>query len=143
MQVKGLLANKGREVATISQERTVEDALQLLRERGIGALVVTGPKPPLVGILSERDVVRALATDGVDALTKSVLDVMSTSITTCGESTTIDSLMALMTNKRIRHVPVVVDGELRGIISIGDVVKSRVDELETEKRELIEYVSAR
>ncbi|HEY5303497.1 MAG TPA: CBS domain-containing protein [Acidimicrobiales bacterium] len=143
MQVKGLLANKGREVATISQERTVEDALQLLRERGIGALVVTGPKPPLVGILSERDVVRALATDGVDALTKSVLDVMSTSITTCGESTTIDSLMALMTNKRIRHVPVIEDGELRGIISIGDVVKSRVDELETEKRELIEYVSAR
>jgi CBS domain-containing protein len=143
MQVKELLAKKGREVATISQERTVEDALQLLRERGIGALVVTGPKPPLVGILSERDVVRALATDGVEALTKSVSDVMSTSLTTCGESTTIDSLMALMTNKRIRHVPVVEDGELRGIISIGDVVKSRVDELETEKRELIEYVSAR
>lgn len=143
MQVKELLANKGREVATISQERTVEDALQLLRERGIGALVVTGPKPPLAGILSERDVVRALATDGVDALTRAVSDVMSTSLTTCGESTTIDSLMALMTNKRIRHVPVVEDGELRGIISIGDVVKSRVDELENEKRELIEYVSAR
>jgi CBS domain-containing protein len=143
MQVKELLANKGREVATISQERTVEDALQLLRERGIGALVVTGPQPPLVGILSERDVVRALAIDGVDALATSVSDVMSTSITTCSESTTIDSLMAVMTNKRIRHVPVVEGGELRGIISIGDVVKWRVDELENEKRELIEYVSAR
>ncbi len=143
MQVKELLASKGREVATISQERTVDDALHLLRERGIGALVVTGPTPPLVGIFSERDAVRALATDGVEALTMYVSDVMSTSVTTCGESTTIDSLMAMMTNKRIRHVPVVENGDLRGIISIGDVVKSRVDELENEKRELIEYVSAR
>jgi CBS domain-containing protein len=143
MQVKDILSIKGHEVATISQERSVADAVQLLRERGIGALVVTGPVPPLSGILSERDVVRALALQGADVVGVSIGDLMSTTVTTCSGTATIDSLMALMTQRRIRHVPVVDDGVLTGMISIGDVVKCRVDELEHEKRELIDYVSAR
>ena len=143
MQVKEILSTKGREVATISQDRTVSDGLRLLRERGIGALIVTGAIGPLVGIFSERDVVRALAADGPDALAKSIADLMSTEVTTCSETTTVDSLMALMTDKRIRHVPVLDNGVLTGMVSIGDVVKCRVDELEHDKRDLIEYVSAR
>jgi CBS domain-containing protein len=142
-QVKEILAKKGRDVATISQGSSVVDGLRLLRERGIGALVVTGPSARLVGILSERDVVRALAESGPDALAMNVADLMSTAVTTCREETSIDSLMALMTEKRIRHVPVLDQGELSGMISIGDVVKWRVDELEHEKQELIEYVTAR
>lgn len=143
MQVREILEKKGREVATISQVRTVSDAVALLRERGIGALIVTGMTAPLVGIFSERDVVRAIATNGTDALAMTVADFMSTAVTTCHEATTIDSLMALMTEKRIRHVPVVENGALSGMVSIGDVVKWRVDELEHEKRELIDYVTAR
>lgn len=143
MQVRDILAHKGREVATISQERSVSDGLRMLRERGVGALVVTGPTPPLTGIFSERDAVRALALDGAHALDTEIANLMSTTVTTCGDATTIDSLMALMTDQRVRHVPVVNDGVLAGMISIGDVVKCRVDELEHEKRELLDYVSGR
>ena len=142
-QVREILTAKGRDVATISRERTVGDALALLRERGIGAVIVTGATPPLVGIFSERDAVRALAKHGAPALTMTVADLMSVQVTTCDESTSVDSLMAMMTAMRIRHVPVIDHGALSGMVSIGDVVKSRVDELEHDKRELIEYVSAR
>ena len=105
--------------------------------------MVTGASAPLVGIFSERDAVRAIAVHGGEALAMSVADFMSSDVATCTESTTIDSLMAMMTERRIRHVPVVDDAILVGLVSIGDVVKHRVDELENEKRELIEYVSAR
>ena len=143
MRVSDLLAVKGREVATISQESTVADALAVLREHGIGAIVVTSSVAPLSGILSERDVVRALAIHGAAALDMAVSDLMSTTVTTCAEETSVDELMALMTERRIRHVPVVVDAALVGLVSIGDVVKARVDELERERRELIDYVNAR
>lgn len=141
--VKEILATKGHDVASIALDCSVMDGLRLLRERGIGALVVTSPSSPLAGIFSERDVVRALADMGPTALTMSVATLMSTDVTTCAEETPIDSLMVLMTDQRIRHVPVVREGHVTGLISIGDVVKWRVDELEQEKRELIEYVSAR
>ncbi len=143
MQVSSLLESKQQDVATISQERTVNDALQLLKERGIGALVVTGPKPPLVGIFSERDVVRALATSGADALNMTVAELMSTDVKTCDVTATVTELMGLMTERRIRHVPVVHEQQLVGMISIGDVVKARFDELEHEKKDLLDYVSAR
>lgn len=143
MQVKEILAKKGRDVATVSQGRTVGDGVRLLRERGIGALVVTGTSGPLVGIFSERDVVRVLGAHGAAALDMTIADVMSATVTTCAEATTIDSLMSLMTERRIRHVPVIENDVLVGMISIGDVVKWRVDELENEKRDLIEYVTAR
>ena len=142
MQVSNLLTTKGRDVATISQERNVTDALLLLKERGIGALVVTGRTPSLAGILSERDVVRALAESGEAVLQLTVADLMSKEITTCAESTTVEELMGLMTEHRIRHVPVVEDGQLVGMVSIGDVVKARVDELEHEKKDLLDYVSS-
>jgi len=143
VNVAHLLATKGRDVATINQERTVRDAVAMLKERGIGALVVVGGTGPLTGILSERDVVRAFAREGADALDLRVAALMSTSVTTCDESTSVNELMTTMTEKRIRHVPVVQGGLLVGIVSIGDVVKARVTELENEKRDLLEYVSAR
>jgi CBS domain-containing protein len=143
MNVSNLLATKGREVATISQERSVTDALAILKERGVGALVVTGSLPPLVGILSERDIVRALATQGVDALDADVAELMTSEVRVCDEDTSMASLMGLMTEHHIRHVPVVQDGKLAGLVSIGDVVKARLDELESDKQELLDYVSAR
>ena len=143
MQVKDILSKKGREVTTIAQAALVADGVRLLRERGVGALVVTDPSGSLTGIISERDVVRVLGENGATALDMSVADVMSTAVTTCVEATTIDTLMSLMTERRIRHVPVMDDGTLVGMISIGDVVKWRVDELENDKRDLIEYVTAR
>jgi CBS domain-containing protein len=143
VQVSSLLEIKRQDVATISQERSVSDALQLLKERGIGALVVTGPTPPLVGIFSERDAVRALATSGADALNMTVAQLMSTDVQTCDVTTTVTELMGLMTERRIRHLPVVHDQQLVGMISIGDVVKARFDELEHEKKDLLDYVSAR
>ena len=143
MQVSSLLEIKHQDVVTISQERTVNDALLLLKERGIGALVVTGPKPPLAGIFSERDAVRALATSGAAALNMTVAQLMSTDVKTCDVTTTVTELMGLMTERRIRHLPVVHEQQLVGMISIGDVVKARFDELEHEKRDLLDYVSAR
>lgn len=143
MRVSNILQSKGNDVATISRERSVADAVAMLRERGVGALVVTGSTPPLAGMFSERDVVRALATRGEQVLTMSVADLMSTEITTCREDSSVTELMSLMTSHRIRHVPVVKDNALIGLISIGDVVKARLDELEHEKKELLDYVSAR
>ena len=143
MRVSNLLATKGHDVATISQERSVSDAVQMLKERRIGALIVTGADAPLTGIFSERDVVRALAESGAAALDLKVADLMSTEVTTCDESTSVTDLMGLMTAKRIRHVPVVHEGQLVGMVSIGDVVKARFDELEHEKQDLLDYVSAR
>ena len=143
MQVSSLLESKQQDVATISQERTVNDALMLLKERSIGALVVTGPTPPLVGIFSERDAVRALASSGADALNMTVAELMSSDVKTCDVTTTVTELMGLMTERRIRHVPVVHENQLVGMISIGDVVKARFDELEHEKKDLLDYVSAR
>ncbi len=143
MRVSHLLATKGHDVATISQERTVAEAVALLKERRIGAVVVTGKTPPLVGILSERDVVRALATHGEGALVLKVADLMSREVSVCTADSELTTLMVTMTERRFRHVPV-IDGEsLVGIISIGDVVKARLEELEHDKRDLLAYVSGR
>jgi len=143
MKVSNLLATKGHDVATISQERSMGDALTMLKERRIGALIVTGAAPPLVGIFSERDAVRALATSGADALAFTVARLMTSDVTVCDEDTSVTDLMGLMTERRIRHVPVVNEGHLVGMVSIGDVVKARFDELEHDKKELLDYVSAR
>lgn len=142
MHVSDLLATKGGDVATISEGRSVTDALSMLKQRGIGALVVTGAVPPLVGIFSERDVVRAIAQRGADALHETVADLMSSDVTVCDERTTVTELMGLMTDRRVRHVPVVHEGRLVGVVSIGDVVKARLDELEHDNKELLEYVTA-
>ncbi len=143
MFVRDLLAVKGRDVATISMERTVGDAIAMLRERDIGAVVVTGGQGPLAGILSERDVVRALVGHGATTLELPVSTLMSATVTTCTQDTSLNDLMATMTDRHIRHVPVLDEGRLAGLVSIGDVVKARVDELEAVRRELLDYVNAR
>ena len=143
MNVAALLDAKGHHVATIDHTAPVTEALDAMDRIDIGALVVTGANPPFVGIISERDVVRHLAKDGASILTSPVSALMSSSVTSCEPSTSTTTLMGIMTEHRIRHVPVLDEGQLVGLVSIGDVVKARFDELEREKRDLLDYVSAR
>lgn len=143
MDVASLLATKGRAVFTIAQSARLTDAIGKLHDERVGALIVTGDTPPFAGLLSERDIVRHLATVGAERLGDPVSALMTTDVVTCTTQTTMIELMGLMTEGRIRHIPVVEDGELVGLVSIGDVVKARLDELEREKRDLLEYVSAR
>jgi CBS domain-containing protein len=139
MQVASILAGKGSEVATISPDASVAEAVEQLRSLGVGALVVSTDGRTLVGIVSERDVVRRLAADAAGALSLPVKDVMTTSVHTCRVDDAVERLMVMMTEHRIRHVPVLVDGELAGIVSIGDVVKERLGQLERENQALYEY----
>ncbi len=141
MMVGFILEKKGRDVATISGSATVSAAADQLTTRRIGALVVSEDQRTISGILSERDIVAAVAEHGPTVLMRRVSEIMSSPVLTCQPNATVDSLMALMTNKRVRHVPVVVDGELAGLVSIGDVVKHRVEELQIEARTLHDYIS--
>lgn len=141
MHVAGLLRNKGDDVATVAPTATVGVVVAALAERKVGALVVSGDGTSVDGIVSERDVVRALADQGHAVLDAEVATIMTRTVVTCDMSTTVDELSTLMTEGRHRHVPVVVDGALSGIVSIGDVVKSHISELEQEKQTLHEYIS--
>lgn len=142
MNVQSILANKGADVATIAQTSTLADAVQQLRDRGIGALVVSSDSRAIEGILSERDITRALAAHGAGALGRTVGSAMSTDVVTCAVADGVERLMMLMTDRRIRHLPVIDDdANLTGIISIGDVVKTRLGELENENKALFEYIT--
>lgn len=144
MHVQHILKVKGTAVATIDPEATLGDATASLRDHGVGALVVSRDGRTIVGIVSERDVVRALAAHGASTLGHDVASAMSTTVTTCRGQDTVDELMEMMTELRVRHVPVVGDlGYLEGIISIGDVVKARVGQLELENNQLHDYIQAR
>jgi CBS domain-containing protein len=127
-------------VITVSPDTTVRDLVALLVEKNIGAVLVATHERPVAGIVSERDVVRGLA-DGPGVLDRPVSDLMTAEVVTAEPHQSVHELMKLMTQRRIRHVPVVTDGELQGIVSIGDVVKSRIDELEFERDQLESYVS--
>jgi CBS domain-containing protein len=140
MRIKELLKAKGSDVVTVTPESTVRDLVSLLVDKRIGAVIVSAPGQPVAGIVSERDIVRGLA-DGAQVLSKPVSDIMTGDVVTADPGQTVHDLAKLMTERRIRHVPVVVDGELKGIVSIGDVVKSRIDELEFERDQLESYVS--
>ena len=140
MRVAEILNRKGSDVATVTPEATIGAAVETLRHHGIGAVVVSVDGSSVDGILSERDVVRALDTSTVDLLERPVSEVMTGGVVTCSPGDTIESLMSLMTEKRIRHLPVVRDGGLVGIVSIGDVVKHRVSQLEDETRLMEEYI---
>jgi CBS domain-containing protein len=148
--IEHILHRKGRAVETIPTGASVADAVARLHERNIGALIVTGDgpdegAPAVVGILSERDVVRALGAPGADSaalLAQPVDSLMSTDVATCNPRATVDELMRLMTDRRIRHVPVLDGGDLAGIVSIGDIVKSRIDELQAETDTLHEYLTS-
>jgi CBS domain-containing protein len=141
MNVETILRSKGREVATIRPHETVGAAVNELVSRNIGALVVSENGESVDGIISERDIVHALAARGTDLMSLKVGEVMTKPVVTCDPTDSVDRLMAEMTNRRIRHFPVVRDGRLCGIVSIGDVVKSRLDEVEYEARSLRSFIA--
>jgi CBS domain-containing protein len=140
MTVKEILSHKGVDVVTTDPHASIADAVKLLAARRIGAVVVTGADRRIVGILSERDIVRALADKGSGALDAPVAEVMTRKVDTCSLTQTVSELMEQMTSGKFRHVPVVEQGRLAGIISIGDVVKSRVQEMEQESAALKDYI---
>lgn len=140
MRIADILRTKGSTVATVTQTTTVVGLLGELANGNIGAMVVIAPEG-VVGIVSERDVVRQLHEHGPDLLRRSVADIMSTAVLTCGLDDRVDDLAALMTNNRVRHVPVLDGGRLVGIVSIGDVVKNRMEELQDERRQLQAYIT--
>ena len=140
MTVSIILAEKGREVVTIEPGASLADAAQLLAEKRIGAALIIGADRRIVGILSERDIVRALAKRGAAVLDEPVSATMTREVETCNESETISSIMARMTAGKFRHVPVVEQGRLAGIVSIGDVVKHRLREMERESAAMRDYI---
>jgi CBS domain-containing protein len=143
MLIVTMLRTKGDFVATIRPTSTVRDLLGLLAEQRIGAAVVT-VDDAIAGIVSERDVVRRLADDGGALLDRQVSDIMTPDVVTCTRETSVEDLARTMTDRRIRHVPVVdAEGALAGIVSIGDVVKSRISELESERDDLVGYIGTR
>ncbi|MEO1062365.1 MAG: CBS domain-containing protein [Actinomycetota bacterium] len=141
MDVRGILRAKGNEVATIAPGDTVAAAVDLLRSAGIGAVVVSRDGEAVDGILSERDIVRGLADRGTSLLADEVRQICTQQVRTAGLDDTTDQLMAAMTSGRFRHLPVLDDGKLAGIVSIGDIVKHRVSELEGLTEDLKSYVS--
>jgi CBS domain-containing protein len=140
MQVAEILRRKGNDVATVAPADTVGTAVEVLRDRGVGALVVTADGTAIDGIISERDIVRALGKSTAELLSRPTSDIMTAEVFTCSPEDRVEHLMSMMTEKRIRHLPVEVEGALKGIISIGDVVKSRLNELEQEARAIEDYI---
>jgi len=141
MTVKLILERKGYDVFSTTPETTLADAIVMLAKHKIGAIVVCDEKKAIKGILSERDVVRALATDGADALWKPISETMTMKVSVCSERHTINQVMEMMTRGRFRHLPVEKDGRLHGIVSIGDVVKLRIEEVERESEEIRTYIA--
>ena len=140
MRIADVLRTKGAAVATITPETSVSGLLNELAMNNIGAMVVVSGDG-VVGIVSERDVVRKLHEHGVELLRLPVSQIMTTMVATCSPTDTVDHLTALMTTKRVRHIPVVDNDRLVGIVSIGDVVKQRMEELESEQRALQDYIT--
>ncbi len=140
MRISEILRGKGDNVVTITPQSTVRELLALLAEHNIGAVVVSGDGSTIQGIVSERDVVRGLH-DGVDVLDAQVHTIMTGDVHTCSPADTVDQLMLLMTQLRVRHIPVLVDERLSGLVSIGDVVKTRIGELEFEREQLEHYIA--
>lgn len=141
MNVETILRTKGRAVATIRADATITAALSALRDRNVGALVVSEDGETVDGIISERDIVHGLADRGSELLSLDVAEVMTRRVATCDPSDSVADLMAEMTNRRIRHFPVVRDGRLCGIVSIGDLVKNRLDEIEYEARSMRSFIA--
>lgn len=143
MQVLQILRVKGRDVVTLSSDASLSEATRLLASKRIGALVVRDKQGGLAGILSERDVVRALAAESVTALARPVSAYMTRAVATCSEYDTVDELMEMMTVGRFRHVPVVdANDQVCGLVSIGDVVKTHIEEQARETASLRQYIAA-
>lgn len=141
MIVNHILSLKGRDVATIDPGRTLSEAAKVLAERRIGALLIVDGQRPVSGIISERDIVRAVAKHGAKALDEPVSRFMTEKVLTCTGETSVTHVMGLMTQQKFRHVPVVEGDRLVGIVSIGDVVKERLEEVEAEAEAIKEYIA--
>ena len=140
MRISDVIRGKGNLVVTLRSDATVLRLLEILEQHHIGAVVVSDDGTTVSGIVSERDVVRHLHSDGIGVLDESVAMIMTSDVQTCTPDDGIEDLGRTMTERRIRHVPVVVDGQLVAIVSIGDIVKSRMDELQTERDQLVGYI---
>lgn len=141
MSVETILASKGREVVTIDPDTTLANAVRILDERRIGAAVVVDQSGAVLGIFSERDMVRAVAERQAAALDEPVSLRMTREIVTCSSSSPVDEIMGIMTTGKFRHVPVVEAGKLGGIVSIGDIVKHRIAEVEAEHKAMRDYIT--
>ena len=140
MTVKAILAAKGTDVFSIEPTSTLETAVKTLGKHKIGALLVLGPDRRVIGILSERDIVRAIGERGAEVLTQPLSQVMTRKVVTCGQTETVGTIMERMTTGKFRHVPVIEQDQVVGVISIGDVVKYRLHEMEKESAALRDYI---
>lgn len=141
MTVKAILDAKGHDVFTLGPDEVLSTATKMLSEHRIGALVVTTVERKIVGILSERDIVRVVGKEGAVALQHKVRDVMTAKVSTCNEAHSVNAVMEIMTKGRFRHLPVEKNGRLDGIVSIGDVVKRRIEDVEREAAEIRAYIA--
>jgi CBS domain-containing protein len=142
MRITDVLRVKGTRVVTVTPDTTVRQLLAVLAEHRIGAVVISHDGTSVDGIASERDIVRAFASRGAAAMSEPVTAIYTAEVHTITPETQIEEVMRMMTERRVRHAPVVQDGALRGIVSIGDVVKNRIDELETERAALTDYITS-
>ena len=142
MQVENILQSKGSKVFTVKTTAPISDAVNLLSTQRIGAVIVVADNGSIAGIVSERDIVKQLGSDPAGLLKRPVGDIMTTKLITCSPATAISELMEQMTQFRIRHIPIVENGELAGIVSIGDVVKYKIEETEQEAQALREYIAS-
>ncbi|HEX2307237.1 MAG TPA: CBS domain-containing protein [Jatrophihabitantaceae bacterium] len=141
MRISDVLARKGSLVATVRPTTIINDALDKLAEHNIGALIVRDADGEIVGIISERDIVRALPQRGPEVLSAEVSEIMTSPLVTATPHTDVVDAMRSMTDRRVRHLPVLDEGELVGIVSIGDIVKNRIDELEAATDQLTHYIT--
>jgi CBS domain-containing protein len=142
MTIAAILAQKGSDVYSVPPEMSIYDAARTLRQHRVGAVLVLAPDGMVLGVLSERDIVRALVDTGRESLEMPLHSIMTANVHTCSPRDTVGQAMAQMTTRRIRHLPVIHDGKLAGMVSIGDLVKARIEESEREAAALKEYISA-
>ena len=140
MKISDVLRRKGNDVATVNAQMTIAQVLDELAQHDIGALVVADTAGSIVGIVSERDIVRHLRQRGAELLDTTAEEIMTRAVNTCSEDDTVDQVMRTMTDQRVRHLPVLNETGLIGIVSIGDVVKSRIDELQSATDQLEHYI---
>lgn len=141
MKVEQILQAKGADIYAVGPDDVITEAIAILNEKNIGAVIVRTANGDVAGILSERDIVRRLGASGADALSMKVSECMTSNVYTCSVDASVDELMAKMTEKRIRHLPVTKDGKVVGVVSIGDVVKRKIEEAEQEAAALKEYIA--